>query len=281
MERYTITVSELESLRVKYSFRMSLFGLLRIVFITFFFWVSLTVSTILFTPIKEYIPGYASTQMKRRSLDLMRRSDSLKERLLHSQAYIENLRILLQGGAQEQLTWSMEQREKNLQNSKLYSSSYIDSALSISKEDSVFRRNIESRTVKKSFKLVTPTLLQNLFIPPVESRYFTSQFDESHMALDIACQEGDVVKAISSAVVLLSEWTFDTGYVMILKHSGGVISIYKHNSALLKKQGDIVFAGDPIAISGTTGELSTGPHLHFELWIDGTPVDPMDYIPFD
>ncbi|MEI6900789.1 MAG: M23 family metallopeptidase, partial [Bacteroidota bacterium] len=79
---------------------------------------------------------------------------------------------------------------------------------------------------------------------------------------------------------IFSNWTIETGYVILLQHQGNILSIYKHNSALLKKPGDLVKAGDPIAIIGETGELVSGPHLHFELWNDGNPVDPKEYISF-
>jgi len=88
------------------------------------------------------------------------------------------------------------------------------------------------------------------------------------------------VKATLDGTVIFSDWTVETGYVISIQHKENFISVYKHNSVLLKQEGNIVKAGEPIAIVGESGELTTGTHLHFELWYNGTPVNPMDYIAF-
>ena len=88
------------------------------------------------------------------------------------------------------------------------------------------------------------------------------------------------VHSISEGIVVFSEWTSETGYVIIIEHVNGLTSIYKHNSSLVKSQGERVETGEIIAFTGNTGELTTGPHLHFELWYQGEPVDPQSYIEF-
>ena len=110
----------------------------------------------------------------------------------------------------------------------------------------------------------------------------TNDFDvlSKHYGIDIVSKQNEAIKATLDGTVILSEWTVQTGYVICLQHKGNFISVYKHNSVLLKQEGSIVKAGDPIAIIGESGELSTGPHLHFELWYNGTPVNPKDYIAF-
>ena len=104
--------------------------------------------------------------------------------------------------------------------------------------------------------------------------------NEKHYALDIVAQTGTPVKAIADGTVILAEWTAETGYVITIQHPNEFISVYKHNGTLLKQQGDIVKSGEAIASVGSTGELTTGPHLHFELWNNGFPVNPTDYIDF-
>jgi murein DD-endopeptidase MepM/ murein hydrolase activator NlpD len=104
---------------------------------------------------------------------------------------------------------------------------------------------------------------------------------QKHFGVDVPAKTNTPVKAISDGRVLFSEWTIDTGFVLIIEHSFNLISVYKHNSLGLSSQGDFVKAGQAIALSGNTGELSTGPHLHFELWNDGNPVDPLEYISFE
>jgi len=104
--------------------------------------------------------------------------------------------------------------------------------------------------------------------------------DKKHYAVDIAVPKDTPVKAVYDAVVLFSEWSADTGYVIVLDH-GKFVSVYKHNATVFKKQGDKVKAGEVIALAGSEGEESTGPHLHFELWINGIAVDPEQYFEFE
>ncbi|MGB2087257.1 MAG: M23 family metallopeptidase, partial [Psychroflexus salarius] len=118
--------------------------------------------------------------------------------------------------------------------------------------------------------------------PPVTGR-ITETYNAKikHYAVDIVTVKDKPVKTVADGTVIFSEWTASTGYVIIIEHSFGLISVYKHNAELLKTQGDLVKSGEVIAITGNTGELSTGPHLHFELWVDGYPVNPQDYITFE
>ena len=120
-----------------------------------------------------------------------------------------------------------------------------------------------------------------LFFSPLKG-IITNMFNpaEKHFGIDIVAKQNEAVKAVLDGTVLFSSWTLETGYVIALQHSRNIVSLYKHNSAILKKVGDYVRAGEPIAIVGETGELITGPHLHFELWSDGNPVDPKEYITF-
>ena len=114
-------------------------------------------------------------------------------------------------------------------------------------------------------------------IGPISQAY---DAENKHFAVDIALKEYDPVMAVANGTVIFSEWTIETGYVIIVKHDYGLLSVYKHNSSLEKTQGDLVKAGEVIAKAGNTGEFSTGWHLHFELWIDGYSVDPSDFIDF-
>lgn len=116
-------------------------------------------------------------------------------------------------------------------------------------------------------------------LPPVDG-FQTRGFDPriGHYALDIAVTEGTVVRSVSDGYVVMADWTHEGGYVIAIQHSGGYLSVYKHNQRLLKRPGDRIAARDRIALSGNTGEVTTGPHLHFELWRDGLAQDPSDYL---
>src|SRR5699024_10661048 len=106
-------------------------------------------------------------------------------------------------------------------------------------------------------------------------------YETSHYAVDIATEEKQPVTATGDGTVIFAEWTVETGCVLIVDHGYGLVSVYKHNSELLKAQGDRVKPGEVIALTGDTGKFSTGPHLHFELWKDGYPINPSEFIDFE
>jgi murein DD-endopeptidase MepM/ murein hydrolase activator NlpD len=124
---------------------------------------------------------------------------------------------------------------------------------------------------------------RNLVLFPPITGVVTMPFDakEKHFAVDVVAPMDTPVKAVANGTVIFSEWTADTGYVIILEHEGGLLSVYKHNGSLAKLQGTVVREGEVIASVGNTGELSTGPHLHFELWDNGNPVNPLDFVDFN
>ncbi|MDP3441995.1 MAG: M23 family metallopeptidase, partial [Ignavibacteria bacterium] len=120
----------------------------------------------------------------------------------------------------------------------------------------------------------------NFFIPV--KGIITNKFNllQRHFGVDIVAKSNEAIKSALEGTVVYADWTLDKGYVIGIQHSGTFFSVYKHNSVLLKKEGEFVRAGEPIAISGESGEMSTGPHLHFELWLNGTPVNPEEFISF-
>jgi murein DD-endopeptidase MepM/ murein hydrolase activator NlpD len=164
--------------------------------------------------------------------------------------------------------------------------------LTKSKEDSVLRKQIES---ENKYDLSSQDLTMDAAESPNINTsissffYFTplkgiviNGFDaaKQHYGVDVAGKKDDIIKSVLDGTVIFSNWTLETGYIIGIQHQHNLISVYKHNSALLKKLGDYVKAGDPIAFIGNSGELSSGPHMHFELWYNGNPVNPKDYIPF-
>lgn len=232
-----------------------------------------TIILIAFTPIKEYIPGYASTQLKREAAQLTFESDSLKTRLAILENYTNAIRPVLTGeikGANP--IDSIQDLSKRTQ--------IDETKLNATRQDSLFREKVES---KDRFPLSDE--LQNkakiVFFAPITGNISQSFNSENkHFALDIVAKTGTPVKAVADGTVIFSEWTTETGYVIIIKHASNFISVYKHNGTLLKQQGDLIQSGEAIASVGSTGELTTGPHLHFELWSDGYAVNPTNYIDF-
>jgi murein DD-endopeptidase MepM/ murein hydrolase activator NlpD len=155
-----------------------------------------------------------------------------------------------------------------------------------SREEFQLREEYESQSMyniyqNRTYK-ATPTTLGDMnFFPPLTG-IVTSKFNPAldHFGIDIVATRNEAIKAAQDGTVIFSDWTLETGYVISIQHQNDLISVYKHNSTLLKPQGAFVKAGETISIIGESGELSTGPHLHFELWYNGKPVDPEEYIAF-
>jgi murein DD-endopeptidase MepM/ murein hydrolase activator NlpD len=148
--------------------------------------------------------------------------------------------------------------------------------------DSTFRKEFE----KSDLSLITLTNsksrdLQGTFFPPI-SGFISDHFDakKGHMGTDIVAKANEPVKCIADGTVIFSSWTQDSGYVIMVQHRGNVISAYKHNAQLLKKVGTFVNGGEIISIVGNSGELSNGPHLHFELWYNGNALNPEEFVTF-
>ena len=231
-------------------------------------------AVIAYTPLKEYIPGYSSTALKKRATELSYKTDFLQQVIVMNERYFESIRKVLKGDV------SPEDFNKDsiIQATKVEASK-VDFAPSA--EDSLLREKVDKEDKYNLFESAT-TATNFVLFPPVNGQ-ITSDYDvkTKHYAVDIAVAKDTPVKAVADGVVVFAGWTASTGYVIILEHSYGLISVYKHNSSLSKVQGDLVKSGEVIATAGDTGELSTGPHLHFELWNDGYPINPTNFIDFN
>jgi murein DD-endopeptidase MepM/ murein hydrolase activator NlpD len=244
--------------------------------------VLIAVVTVLiaFTSLREFIPGYPDETTREKAVDNALRADSLERVLIHWERQLTNINLLLSG--KDPLPIDSKSPDTTQMQS------VGDAPFIPSREDSLLRREIEE---KDSYN---PTLsataarrdlsssLENLFLfSPVQGAVIDSfNVKINHVAIDIVTQPHAPVMAVLDGTVITANWVPETGYVIQLQHDNDIISIYKHNEKLLKKPGDRVKAGDAIAIVGNSGELTTGPHLHFELWHKGTPVDPLKYIKF-
>jgi murein DD-endopeptidase MepM/ murein hydrolase activator NlpD len=153
-------------------------------------------------------------------------------------------------------------------------------SLTPSREDSLLREKV-SREDKFNPLAATTQVNFALFAPVKGTISQDYNPKEKHFAVDIVTVKDAPVKATADGTVIFAEWTAQTGYVIILEHRNNMLSVYKHNASLSKEQGDIVKAGEVIATAGNTGEFTTGPHVHFELWRDGYPINPTNFIDFD
>lgn len=272
--KYKLSVINETSYEEVLRFRLSLLHVLMVLSALGVMLVVLTILLIAFTGLKEFIPGYPDGNMRKVIADNAIRVDSLEEEVLKRDRYMEALRIVLTGGD----TVVMEQ----VKNDSL-KSGYDTMQFALSEEEKLFRAEIEEQ---ERFNLgvgIKETVDKDYyhFFPPVEG-VVTQSFSKKdrHFGTDIVSKANANVAATLDGVVVFTDWTLKTGYVIQIQHADDLLSVYKHNSTLLKKQGDYVRAGEIIAIVGNTGEESSGPHLHFELWRAGNPLNPEDFIQF-
>ncbi|WP_372744637.1 M23 family metallopeptidase [Lutibacter sp.] len=233
-----------------------------------------TTYLIAFTGLKEYIPGYSSTKLKKEATHLVYKVDSLQQVLEVNNLYLGKVKDLLTG----KVSGVMFNKDSVFQ-AVQYNKDSIN--LSPTDQDLEFRSEIERIDRFSIFDEALKETEVVFFAPVIGTLTDGYNPRTKHFAVDIAVQSNTPVKSIADGTVIFAEWTATTGHVIIIEHSGGFISVYKHNTALTKEQGDFVQSGEVIASAGNTGELSTGPHLHFELWSGGYPVNPTYYIDFE
>ena len=226
-----------------------------------------------YTSLKEYIPGYDSSEIRAKAIQNLFLTDSL------IQLYNQNLKYL--NSVKKVLTEDISFKEQDslvlIQETPVIKDEFNQQLIL---EDSLLRVFV-SQQDKYSPVSRGEIKLNTFLFPPVNGQ-ITQPFDrdKSHYAIDIAVEKNMPVKAIADGTVIFSEWTSETGYVIILEHNIGLLSVYKHNSSLNKRQGESVISGEVIATAGNSGEYTTGYHLHFELWMDGYPIDPENFFNF-
>ena len=227
---------------------------------------------IVFTPLRNYLPGYMNTEVREQVVMNALRADSLQGMLERQRMYIMNIQDIISG------------------NIKADSVSTMDSLTTARTEELMERTQAEDEFRKQyeeteRYNLTTidnaPTVTGLIFFRPTRGM-LSSTFDanQKHFGIDIAASPNESVLATLDGTVILATYTADTGYVIQVQHSQNLVSVYKHCGSLLKKVGDSVKAGEAIALVGNTGEKTTGPHLHFEIWNRGRALDPSNYIVF-
>ena len=231
-------------------------------------------SNIAFTPVKTFIPGYPDARTKRAVIQNAMKVDSLENVIYRWELYSENLRRVIEGEDPINIDSLISARQTQIELAK--DPEYLK------RQDSLLRKEVKEEemfdiTSRSTRKLPIEGML---FFTPVKGVISQGYDPVTHPFVDITAPAGSLISAIADGTVIYDGWSDDTGYTIHIQHSNDIISIYKHNDKLLKKAGDKVKAGTPIALMGNTGSLSTGPHLHFELWHNGENLDPTQYINF-
>jgi murein DD-endopeptidase MepM/ murein hydrolase activator NlpD len=270
LSKYRLVILNDNTFEEKISFNLSRLNVFVFAGFSIIALIALTTVLIAFTPLREFIPGYSSTALKKKAYNLTHKTDSLTAALVVNKKQLHSIRKVLVGDVFSKDTISVSTTSEMSQ----------FEAIPTSTEDSLLRSNVER---EDKYNLLESEYDQESFVlfPPIKGSISEGfHQDTKHFAVDVVVAEGTPVKAVADGRVIFAEWTVETGYVLIIDHGNQLLSVYKHNSAINKSQGDFVKTGEVISFSGATGELSTGPHLHFELWSKGYPLDPTNFIDF-
>lgn len=275
--KYRLVIMDDETFQEKLSLILSPLNVILVFGSVMIFLIVFTIYLVAFTSLREYIPGYADFEIKQQVYTNAVRADSLLRELELRDLYLENLNNIITGDIPIEQVKEPDTTKK-----------YSDIEFSVSTQDSILRAKVEAeekfnlQNLSVSRVSDTEADISNIFFFAPVSGEVVDSFDinEEHYGIDLATTPDAPVKSTLDGTVIMASWTYETGNVIAVQHAFGLTTFYKHNSVLLKKAGDIVKAGEAIAIAGNTGELTSGPHLHFELWHRGRPIDPAEHIIF-
>ncbi len=272
--RYRLIIYNDTSFQTVWSTRLTRINVFLIFGLGSILLIFVTAMIIALTPIKELIPGYPTGNVRDLIVKNAMMVDSLEAQIQLRDRYFATFKTLLNG----------EIPEDHL--SDITDSTYKPAQVSMQtyNHDSIFEKHLLEEQIGLSVGSdeQNSNSLANLhFFKPMKGMV-TQGFNENtdHYAVDVVGLPNERISAVLDGTVIFAGWTVETGYVLYIQHDNNLISVYKHNSELLKKTGDLVKAGEAVALMGNTGELSTGPHLHLELWYKGTPLNPEQYIDF-
>lgn len=259
-EPFKVVVLDSETLQQRRSFKLSMMNIYTLGFISFLLLSALISSIFFFTPARKLVPGFGDIEENSEYLQLKSEMDTLTEIVNNQQVYINSMRTLLAGEESGDITMP------DIKPSQINLPTPVETKLT----------DASVAETKRSLKLD-----QLAFTPPVRGSV-SAKYDPAtdHNGIDIVAAKDTPILAAMAGIVVSADWTLETGNSIIIQHPNDIITAYKHNSSLLKKIGDRVAAGEAIAIIGNTGELTSGPHLHFELWYGGQHVDPAQFVRF-
>ena len=271
---YKVVVSSEDTFEEKLSFKANKINAFIIMLLYSIILIAFTISIVFFTQLREMVPGYSSSDLLNRAIYLTKKTDSLEQQIALNNKFYKSIEDVLSGNVDEFILRDELSIDSNLINSDIFT-------IPPNLQDSLLRKYVEN---EDKFNLTNNELIieNKMFFSPIKGEITQSfNFNENHYAIDIAADIGTPVKSVLDGKIIFSEWSLETGYVVVIDHGENIISVYKHNSKTLKEQNDFVQAGEVIAYSGNQGNLSSGPHLHFELWKNGNPIDPKPLLNFE
>ncbi len=270
--KYRLVILNDNTFGEKISLRLSPLGLITGIFAITIVMTTLVISLVAFTPLREYIPGYGTVAERKQILDLSQKADSMEQTLQARAAYMNSILNVLN----EKFETKTEKPKKDT------TGKFNNVNTKASANDLEFRKDIEEN---KNNSIATKPKYKGLsdlvFFTPVKGLISESfNLSENHYGLDIVTKPDETIKSTLDGTIVFTGFSAEDGNIIQVQHSNNLTSIYKHNSSLLKKTGDRIKAGEAISVVGNTGEKSKGPHLHFELWFDGQPINPQDFVAF-
>lgn len=269
--RYRLVILNDTTLGESFSIRLSPYGILIGASATTIIMTTLVISLIAFTPLREYIPGYGDVSERKQILELSLKVDSLEQSIESRDVYVSSV---LNAFSEKVETQGPKPKRDT-------TGKYSTVNIKPSETDLEFREEYESGKNNSVSKQIKAGLSQVVFFAPVKG-IITNSFNlrDEHYGVDIVTKEDEAIKSTLDGTIVFSGFTSQDGNVLQIQHANNIISIYKHCSSILKPRGARVKSGEAIAVVGNSGEKSKGPHLHFELWYNGTPVNPQEFVSF-
>ena len=284
--KHRFVVMDTDTFKEKFSFQLSGTNLFVAIGITVIVFILLTTVLVAFTPLREWIPGYTDTRMVEQTYDNARRIDSLETAIDNQEWLIAALQAIVSGEPVAEMAGAGS--NDSATTLQAYATAYRHS-----KEDSLLRAEVEQEDNRYQVKTqeqqeythtdayaahTTPT---HIYFTPLRGNIVRA-YDASahHYGVDIAAGSDQTVVAAYGGTIVSASYTAEAGHTVVVQHPGNVVTIYRNNSAIIKRQGDIVRSGEPIAFAGGSVNPTTGPYMHFEIWVNGAPADPQQYISF-
>ena len=271
--KYKLSFINENTLEEVWSFRLSQLSVFISLGVFAFSLVAFTAFIIIMTPIRNYLPGYLDVEVRKEIVQNALRADSLERMIEIQNLYLKNVTGIISGTIELDSIREIDSLAR------------VDADFEIprSSEEEEYVKNFEQEEKYNLTVLNTnPLPMDGLFFYKPVNGVISSHYqaDIHHFGVDIAAASKESVLATLDGTVMYAGYDPNQGNVIQLQHKNGFVSVYKHNELLLKEPGEQVVAGEAIALVGNTGKLSTGPHLHFELWYNGKPVNPEDFIVF-
>ena len=276
---YRLVVMNNETFEEIGSYKLSLLNVYILISTVIVVVALMVVSLISFTPLRKYIPGYGDVSAQEKLVEISGELEQMEKQLESQHLYYDNVKKVLTGKVETEQ--AVEEQNTEVQDSiveaeRSQADEKLRKEMALAEIGAVAQQNRTTNLGRENVSLA-----QLFFSPPVTGEISAGFMpDKKHLGVDILAPKNTAVKATLDGYVFLSDWTLETGNTIGIQHPNNIITFYKHNSILLKKAGSHVKAGEAVAIIGNTGTLTDGPHLHFELWHRGKPVDPTDYINF-